>query len=64
MEQLRDRIGVCSAKTKMFGGRTCELIAGHHEHGEKYNVHRSESVTWFDVPPDEPRYREKVGRAA
>jgi hypothetical protein len=64
MEQLRDGIGVCGAKTKMFGGRTCELIAGHHEHGEKYNVHRNGSITWFDVPPDEPRDREKVGRAA
>ena len=25
MEQLRDRIGVCGAKTELFGGRTCEL---------------------------------------
>lgn len=63
MEQSCDRIGVCGAKTKMFGGRTCELIAGHREHSEKYNVHRSGSITWFDFPPDEPREREKGGRA-
>ena len=46
----------------MFGGRTCELIAGHHARGEKYNVDRSGSITWFDVPPDEQRDCEKVGR--
>jgi hypothetical protein len=64
MEQLRDRIGACGAKTNLFGGRTCELIAGHHELGEKHNVHRCGSITWFDVSPDDPRDRERVGRAA
>ena len=64
MEQLRDRIGVCGAKTKLFGGRTCELIAGHHEPGTKRTVHRSGSITWFDVPPDDPKDREKIERAA
>lgn len=29
MEQLRDRIGTCAARTKLFGGRTCELIDGY-----------------------------------
>ena len=30
MEQLRKRIGTCGAKTNAFGGKTCELIDGHH----------------------------------
>ncbi|HYI12369.1 MAG TPA: hypothetical protein VEK57_25165 [Thermoanaerobaculia bacterium] len=64
MEQLRDRIGVCGAKTKLFGGRTCDLIAGHHEPGTKRVVHRSGSITWFDVPPDDPKDREKIERVA
>ena len=64
MEQLRDRIGVCGAKTKLFGGRTCELIAGHHEPGAKRVVHRSGSITWFDVPPDDLKDSEKIERAA
>jgi hypothetical protein len=38
MEQLRDRIGACGATTKLFGSRTCELIAGHHEPGAKRAV--------------------------
>ena len=49
MEHLRERIGVCGAKTKLFGGRTCELIAGHYELGVKRVVHRSGSITWFDA---------------
>ena len=64
MEQLRDRIGVCGARTKLFGGRTCELIGGHHELGAKRTVHRSGSITWFDVEPDEPRERERLKRTA
>jgi len=64
MEQLRDRLGVCGAKTKLFGGRTCELVAGHHDAATKRTIHRSGSVTWFDVPPDDPRDREKIERAA
>ncbi len=49
MEQLRDRIGPCEATTTLFGGRTCELIAGHQAPGEKRTRHRSGSVTWVDV---------------
>ena len=64
MEQLRERIGVCGARTKLFDGRTCELIAGHHELGAKRIVHRSGSITWFDVEPEDPRDSEKVERAA
>lgn len=64
MEQLRDRLGACGAMTKLFGGRTCELIAGHHEPGAKRAVHRSGSITWFDVPPDDPKDREKIDHAA
>ena len=52
MEQLRDRIGTCGAQTTLFGGRTCERIAGHHEAGEKRSLHRSGSVTWLEVPPE------------
>jgi hypothetical protein len=50
MQQLRDRIGTCGARTMLFGGRTCERIAGHHDAGQKRTLHRSGSVTWFDVP--------------
>ncbi len=64
MEQLRDRIGVCGARTKLFGGRTCELIADHHELGAKRIVHRDGSITWFDVEPEDPRERAKVDHAA
>jgi hypothetical protein len=60
MEQLRERIGECGAKTKLFSGRTCELMAGHHEPGVKRVVHRSGSITWFDVPADDPKGREKI----
>jgi hypothetical protein len=62
MEQLRDGIGVCGARTKLFGGRTCELIGGQHELGAKRTVHRSGSVTWFDVEHDGPRDREPARR--
>jgi hypothetical protein len=55
MEQLRDRIGACGAETPLFGGRTCELIAGHHVPGVKRIQHRSGTVRWFDVSPEEGR---------
>jgi len=55
MEQLRDRIGACGAKTKLFGGRTCELIAGHRVLGKKRNEHRSGSISWIDVAPEDGR---------
>ena len=55
MEQLRDRIGICGAKTKLFGGRTCELIDGHHVFGKKRIEHRSGTVTWIDVSPEDGR---------
>jgi len=64
MEQLRDRIGVCGATTKLFGGRTCDLIDGHQVIGKKRTEHRSGSVTWVNVERDDPRDREKVGRVA
>lgn len=51
MEQLRDRIGTCGAKTILFGGRTCELIDGHHVPGSIRTEHRSGSVTWVDLSP-------------
>ena len=53
MEQLRDRIGMCGAKTRLFGGKTCELIAGHHVLGKKRIEHRSGSVSWIDVSPED-----------
>lgn len=49
MEQLRDRIGICGAKTRLFGGQTCELIAGHHEIGKKRVQHRRGGVVWAEV---------------
>jgi len=64
MVQLRDRIGVCGAKTKLFDGRTCELIAGHHDAGTKRAIHRSGSITWSDVPPDDSKDRGKIKRTA
>jgi hypothetical protein len=64
MEQLRDRIGACGATTKLFGGKTCELIDGHQVVGKKRTAHRNGSVTWVNIEPDDPRDREKVGRAA
>src|SRR5690348_2641297 len=53
VEQLRDRFGVCGAKTRLFGGRTCELVNGHHTPGGKLTEHRKGSVTWIEVPPDD-----------
>ena len=64
MEQLRERTGACGVTTDLFGGRTCELIAGHREIGQPRVVHRSGSVEWFDVPPEEPRGRKKLRRVA
>ena len=64
MEQLRDRIGACGAQTKLFGGRTCELIAGHREIGQPRTVHRSGSIEWFDLPPEDTRPRKKLRRVA
>lgn len=55
MEQLRDRIGTCGAETNLFGGRTCELIDGHHVLGKKRIEHRSASVSWIDVSPEDGR---------
>ena len=46
MEQLRDRIGTCGAKTERFGGRTCELIAGHRVPGKTRMEHRSGDAAW------------------
>lgn len=51
MEQLRDRLGTCTATTRLFGGRSCELIAGHRVIGEPRTLHRSGSVTWMEEPP-------------
>lgn len=50
MEQLRDRIGRCAARTKLFGGRTCELIDGHRVLGKTRIEHRSGDDTWSDRP--------------
>jgi hypothetical protein len=55
MEQLRDRIGPCGSKTKLFGGKTCELIDGHRVLGEKRTQHRSGSIVWIDVSPEDGR---------
>jgi hypothetical protein len=49
MEQLYEQLGTCGATTRLFGGRTCDLIAGHHVPGEKRTQHRSGSVTWIEV---------------
>lgn len=49
MEQLREQLGTCGATTRLFGGKTCDLIAGHHVIGEKRPQHRSGSVTWIEV---------------
>jgi predicted nucleic acid-binding Zn ribbon protein len=54
MEQLRDKIGPCGAWTNLFGGRTCELIAGHQKPNAIRTEHRSGTVTWFEVSEDEP----------
>lgn len=64
VEQLRDRFGVCGAKTRLFGGRVCELVSGHHAPGHKRTEHRSGSVTWIDVAPDDPHGGEKIKRLA
>jgi len=55
MEQLRERIGKCDATTRLFGGKACELIAGHRAAGEKRTQHRSGSLTWVEVSPEEGR---------
>jgi hypothetical protein len=55
VEQLRDRIGTCGARTKLFGGKTCELITGHRAIGEKRTQHRSGTIVWIDVSPEDGR---------
>jgi len=62
MEQLRERIGVCGARTKLFGGRMCERIAGHFEHGARRSLHRNGSITWIDVEPDDARSGKNANR--
>src|ERR1041385_3302698 len=62
MEQLRDKLGVCGATTELFGGRTCELIAGHREIDELRRRHRSGNVEWIDIEPDDPRGRKALPR--
>ncbi|PYQ30112.1 MAG: hypothetical protein DMF56_10350 [Acidobacteria bacterium] len=70
MEQLLDQIGTCGSMTRLFGGRTCDLIAGHHVPGEKRTQHRSGSVTWIEVSPADgavpgvARSRGRNGRSA
>jgi hypothetical protein len=46
MEDLRDSLGTCGARTERFGGRTCELIAGHRKIGEAKREHRNGDVGW------------------
>lgn len=48
LEQLRDRIGGCGATTRLYPGRTCELIKEHHDIGRRRIEHRSGGVTWID----------------
>jgi hypothetical protein len=64
MEHLRDRIGTCGAKTKPFGGKACELIAGHHVAGLNRVEQRRGSVSWIEVEPDDPGHRKRLGWAA
>jgi len=64
VEQMRDRFGVCGATTRLFGGRTCELVNGHHAPGGKPTEHRSGSVTWIEVLPDDPGGRKEKKVAA
>lgn len=65
VEQLRDRLGACGAQTRLFGGRTCELVSGHFAVGERLLQHRSGTVVWSDVPPegDDPA-RKRVRKVA
>ena len=64
VEQLRDRFGSCRMKTKLFGGRMCELVNGHCAPGSKPTEHRSGSVSWMDASPEEPHDRKRVERVA
>jgi len=69
MEQLRDRIGRCGARTERFGGRTCELIDGHRSVGKTRTEHRSGGATWLDacadgVDPGEEAPQKMRGRRA
>src|ERR1041384_2107891 len=38
-EQIRDRLGACGARTRLFGGKTCERVKGHFEFGGKRSEH-------------------------
>jgi hypothetical protein len=46
VEQLRERLGTCDAKTERFGGRSCELVKGHHALREREPRHRSGAYIW------------------
>jgi hypothetical protein len=49
VRELRDRFGVCGAKTGLFGGRTCERVRGHHALLGRGSEHRSGGRTWIDA---------------
>jgi hypothetical protein len=52
VEEMRDGFGVCAAKTKLLGGRTCDRVPGHREFMGKPSEHRSGTVTWIDAMRD------------
>ena len=64
MEQLRDQIGTCGAMTRLFGGKTCQLIAGHHPVGKKRIEHRNGTITWIELPPPPARRARALPRKA
>jgi hypothetical protein len=48
VEQIRDRLGSCTASTTRFGGRRCELIEGHRTARGERTEHRSGDASWRD----------------
>lgn len=49
VRSVRARLGACGARTKLFGGLTCELVKGHVAPVGQRLQHRRDTKVWSDV---------------
>jgi len=62
VDRLRTQIGDCGATTRLFDGRTCELVKGHKAPPGKRLQHQSGLIVWTNLlSEDDPKAIEPGG---
>lgn len=53
VESARTQLGDCGGATRLFGGRTCELVKGHKAPPGKRLQHQSGEIVWTELLPED-----------